>query len=42
MTPQTTTELKETDRPMTAKATTDARLDTFIKDNRNDFENQLG
>jgi acetylornithine deacetylase/succinyl-diaminopimelate desuccinylase-like protein len=42
MTPQTTTEIKETDRPMTAKATTDARLDTFIKDNRNDFENQLG
>jgi len=27
---------------MTAKATTDARLDKFIKDNRNDFENQLG
>lgn len=42
MTPQFISVIRETNRPMTAKATTDARLDKFIKDNRNDFENQLG
>jgi acetylornithine deacetylase/succinyl-diaminopimelate desuccinylase-like protein len=42
MAPQFTSAIKETNRPMTAKATTDARLDKFIKDNRTDFESQLG
>jgi acetylornithine deacetylase/succinyl-diaminopimelate desuccinylase-like protein len=42
MAPQFISAIKETDRPMTANATTAARLDTFIKDNRTDFENRLG
>src|SRR5205807_1940807 len=42
MAAQSTSAIKETDRPMTAKAMTDARLDSFIKDSRSDFENRLG
>src|SRR5215468_3574251 len=42
MAAQCTSELKETNRPMTAKATPDGRLDAYIKNSRADFENQLG